>query len=220
MKVAIFGCSWTHGVGKIENYLNWPNYLAKMYPTVTFNNYALSSSSILFQVYLLQYVKKHDPADIYIFQITRPERLTYWNDKINLSKHLVPIYKNYNQFGRTIYNYVQACSPHMVHQKPDLTMTRGSIELSKKYYRLINDAAFDLEWKLAIEHVKQNVDFCFLQTEGADRNVLDIPCIEDILTIEKCREWWMDGSHFGPVGLEWVANWVNEQIKDKINAKL
>ena len=78
----------------------------------------------------------------------------------------------------------------------------------------------DLEWELSLDYIKHNTDFCFLQTEGADRKITDIPCVEDILTREKCREWWEAGTHFGRTGLQWVANYVDENVKEIINAKM
>ena len=41
-----------------------------------------------FQIHLLNWVKQNNPADKYVFQITRPERITYWNDKIDWATHL------------------------------------------------------------------------------------------------------------------------------------
>ena len=39
----------------------------------------------------------------------------------------------------------------------------------------------ELEWKMGIEYIKNKVDFCFLHTEGKERNIENLHCIEDML---------------------------------------
>lgn len=204
MKVAIFGCSWTHGVGQVEDYLSWPKLLNTNH---SINNYAVAGSSVLFQIHLLEWVKQNNPADKYIFQITRPERITYWNDNVNWDNHLLG--DNVKQFSHRIYQNVQIATIQSTTQQPDLTIKKPTIDLAKAYYKVMNNEAFVLEYKLAYDYIKQNVDFCYLQTEGNERN-LDLPCIEDILGQEQCKQWWAAGTHFGREGLQWVADWVKD----------
>ena len=75
MKLAIFGCSWTHGIHSLDNHRNWPYYLAAKNPQYQVCNYAIAASSLQFQIYLYEYVKKHMPADRYIFQVSRPRKI-------------------------------------------------------------------------------------------------------------------------------------------------
>lgn len=208
MKIAIFGCSWTHGVGTVENFLSWPSILAEQMPEYKINSYALAGCSLLFQIHLLEWVKQNDPADRYIFQLTRPERISYWNDGVFWNRYL-KTYNNFRQFDYHVYNDVQIATIQSVDQKPDMTTRRATIDLARAYYPVMNDEFFKLEYKLAYDYVKQNTDFCYLQTEGVERG-LDLPCVEDILGQDQCKEWWRDGSHFGREGLNWVANWVKE----------
>ena len=207
IKIATFGCSWTHGVGSIENHLSWPQLLDTEY---TIENYAVAGSSVLFQIHMLEWVKKNNPADKYIFQITRPERITYWNDNIDWKKYLKG--NRVKQFDREVYNDVQIATIQSTTQSTDMTTKQETINLAKAYYKVMNDEAFSLEYKLAYEYIKQNVDFCYLQTEGTERG-LELPCIEDILGREKCKQWWQHGTHFGREGLQWVADWVKENAK-------
>lgn len=220
MKIAIFGCSWTHGVGQVENYLNWPYYFAKKYPNIEITNYAIAASSVLFQIYQMNLVKKLDPADLYIFQITRPERLTYWEPGSKFFNHLEKVDVNYKQYRHGIFQSVQCLTPPLATQKPNMNNKQKSIDFAKHYYRNVNVETMDLEWELMLDYIKVNTDFCFLQTEGADRNITDIPCVEDILTREKCKEWWAAGTHFGKEGLNWVADWVDDNLKEMINARM
>ena len=48
MKVATFGCSWTHGVGSVDDHYSWSQSISKHYET---DNYAVGGSSLSFQVY-------------------------------------------------------------------------------------------------------------------------------------------------------------------------
>lgn len=220
MKIAIFGCSWTHGVGQIEKYINWPYFFAQKYPDIEITNYAVAASSIFFQIHQMNLVKKHDPADFYIFQITRPERLTYWENGKNFFDHLESAAPNLKQYYHGIFQSVQCLTPPLVGQKANMNNKQQTIDFAKHYYKHVNVETMDLEWELAVDYVKENTDFCFLQTEGADRYVTDIPCIEDILGREKCKQWWEAGTHFGRDGLQWVADWVDNSVKDKINARM
>ena len=204
MKIATFGCSWTHGVGQVENYLSWPQLLDTSYSV---KNYAVAGSSVLFQIHMLEWVKQNDPADRYIFQITRPERITYWNDNVDWNLYLQG--NTVMQFDHSVYKDVQIATIQSTTQSPDLTTQQSTIDLAKAYYKVMNDEAFVLEYKLAYEYINNNVDFCYLQTEGKERK-LDLPCIEDILGQEQCKKWWASGTHFGREGLQWTANWVKE----------
>lgn len=204
MKVAVFGCSWTHGVGQVENFLSWPQLLDTSYSV---RNYAVAGSSVLFQIHMLEWVKQNDPADRYIFQITRPERITYWNDNVDWNLYLQG--NTVMQFDHNVYKDVQIATIQSTTQSPDLTTKKSTIDLAKAYYKTMNNEAFVLEYKLAYEYIKNNVDFCYLQTEGKERK-LDLPCVEDILGQEQCKKWWAAGTHFGREGLQWTAKWVKE----------
>jgi len=234
MKIAIFGCSWTHGVGTVENYLNWPELFAQRLPEHDIRNYALAGTSINFHIYLLRWVKQHDPADLYIFQLTRPERFTYWKDKQNWNDYLIEErLANYRSFGDNIkviveqdenknvlYHRVGRLVIQLINQSSNLTTTPDMINLAKSYYSHVNDEAFQNEWDIASEYVMQHTDWCYQQTEGEYRKRTHIPCWEDILGEKQCKEYWAQGSHMGREGLQVTADWVYENVKDKLLAKM
>jgi hypothetical protein len=220
MKIAIFGCSWTHGVGQIEKYINWPYFFAQKYPNTEITNYAVAASSVLFQIHQMSIVKKTNPADLYIFQITRPGRFTYWEPESKFFDHLESASPNLKQYYHGIFQSVQCLTAPLTTQTANMNNKQKSIDFAKHYYKNANDETFDLEWELALDYIKDNTDFCFLQTEGEDRFVTDIPCVEDILGREKCQAWWEAGTHFGRDGLQWVADWVDDNVKDMINARM
>lgn len=220
MKIAIFGCSWTQGVGQIEKYINWPYFFSLKYPNIEITNYAVAASSLTFQIHQMNLIKKTNPADFYIFQITRPGRLTYWEPNSVFFDHLETVSPNYKQYRHGIFQSVQCLTPPLATQQPNMNNKQKSIDFAKHYYKNVNDETFEFEWNLAVEYVKQHADYYFLQTEGKDKNIKDIECVEDILGHEQCKAWWEAGTHFGRQGLEWVANWVYENTKDKINARM
>ena len=53
MKIAVFGCSWSHGVKEIDNFYSWPYALHKLNPDWKIDNYAIGGSNLQFQTFLL-----------------------------------------------------------------------------------------------------------------------------------------------------------------------
>jgi hypothetical protein len=223
MKLAIFGCSWTHGIHSLDNHRNWPYYLAAKNPQYQVYNYAIAASSLQFQIYLYEYVKKHMPADRYIFQVTRPERFTYFEpgtkfeelleDRKFYNDHL----GNYKWFNyATINKTVQPVTIGNVKKFFEFGnngFTKDSIDFAHLYYKIANDEIMELEWKMGIEYIKNKVDFCFLHTEGKERNIENLHCIEDMLGKDYCSQNYYEegsGTHFNQKGLQWQADWVKE----------
>lgn len=225
MKIGIFGCSWSHGTFGVDNHRNWPYYFAVNNPKYQIYNYAVAGSSIQFQIYLYEYVKKHKPADIYIFQCTRPERFTFFKNKTKFENLLGDIpskdgLNNYKWFNpeniRKIITPVTIGSIKTVKQAYADGYAGKSIAFSRLYFELANLEIMELEWKMGIEYIKNKVDFCFLHTEGEFRNIKDLYCIEDILGIEYCKQNFYeahDQHHFNKKGLQWQANWVKENAR-------
>lgn len=210
MKIATFGCSWTMGDSRSVNGRNWPMYLKQLMPHATVDNYAVAGSSILWSVYQLQWVKKHNPADFYIFQMTRPERLTYWKDNTNWKKYRESFHET-TRYSTQIFNAgVQIVVTQTAFQKPSLSAQKPAVNLSKQYYKLINDEYFSLEYDLAVRYVKDNVDFYYMQTEARERGYNDILCLEEEFGREYCEKYWDKGTHFGKTGLKRTAEWVKE----------
>lgn len=188
MKIATFGCSWTHGDGRTAEHKNWPLYLKKLMPHATIENYAVAGTSILWSVYQLQWVKKHNPADFYIFQMTRPERLTYWKDNTSWLDYRQDFYdtRTYNSY---IYNAgVQIVVAQTATQKPMLNAQKPAIKLAKSYFSVVNDEVMKLEYDLAVRYVKDNVDFYYMQTEAKEQGYNDILCLEDEFGRKYCKK--------------------------------
>lgn len=226
LKVAIFGCSWSHGIHSLDKHRNWPYYFALNNKDWQIDNYAIAASSLQFQIYLYEYIKKHNPADKYIFQITRPERFTYFKkdtkfeDLLEDRKFYNDHLDNYKWFNyATINKTVQPITIGNVKKffaHGNLDFTKDSLDFANLYYKITNDEIMELEWKMGIEYIKNKVDFCFLHTEGRQRNIKDLYCIEDIVGKDYCyQNYFEDGSgtHFNQKGLQWTANWVKEHAE-------
>lgn len=219
MKIATFGCSWTHGDSRASKYYCWPMHLKTLIPDADISNYAVAGSSILWSVFQLQWVKKHNPADFYIFQMTRPERISYWNDNTDWLKHQEN--KNgINRYKTKVYEDLQIATIQTCSQKADPCLNKNTIKLAKNYYRVINNEFFEQEYDLAVQYIKNNVDFYYMQTEGPERGYNDILCLEYEFGYDYCRKHWESGTHFGMKGLQRTAEWVYENVKDKIDARM
>ena len=213
MKVAIFGCSWTYGHSTVADSLNWPVFLKRYRPNLEVHNYAQAGTSILYSIHQLQWVKKNNPADFYIFQMTRPERLTYWKDGIDWNSFRIDFHDT-TKYSSKVYNAgLQIVVAQTTSQRPSLTAQAPAIKLAKSYFHQINDEMFSLEYDLAVQYVKKNVDFYYMQTEAKERGYHDIDCLEDIFGRAYCEKHWADGSHFGMAGLKRTAKWVIQNAK-------
>jgi hypothetical protein len=210
MKIAVFGCSWSHGDSRAEGHINWPIFLKKLIPEAQIDNYAVAGSSILWSVHQLQWVKKHNPADFYIFQMTRPERLSYWKDNTDWNKHRKEFHGT-TMYGGTIHDAgMQIVVAQTAFQKPGTNAGKPAIKLARSYYSVVNDEVFELEYDLAVRYVKENVDFYYMQTEARERGYNDILCLEEEFGFDYCEKHWVQGSHFGSVGLKRTAEWVKQ----------
>jgi hypothetical protein len=185
-------------------------YLKTLNPDAEITNYAVAGSSVLWSVYQLNWVKEHNPADFYIFQITRPERLSFWKDNVVWTNYL----KNTNNilmYDSTVYNAgLQTLTVQNVEQQPSLNAQGPATKLAKNYYKLINDEFFKIEYDLAVRYIKDNVDFYYMQTEGPERGYNDILCLEYEFGYDYCDKHWESGTHFGHAGLKRTAEWVKE----------
>lgn len=90
------GCSFTAGVGNVENYLSWPAVLANMFPNYTIKNFSQGGSSIHYSILILKKLfKEKRPEDLIIFQGTCINRLTFFSKQ------------NYKGNHDTVWNYVK-----------------------------------------------------------------------------------------------------------------
>lgn len=222
MKVATFGCSWTHGIGYIDSYYNWPTGLQEIHPDWEIHNYALAGSSLSFQVQLMDTVLKHEKYDIIIFQFTSPGRLTYFEEDYDYLKHFIrfkPKYKMFDTDG-DLYRKVFTITPgHMGLSKTDsFWTTPEKYKLARLYYTYVNKSIYRVEYKALTEYVKKKTNLCFFHNE--DILKLNIyPIINEEVKKsggdQLLKTFIADsGEHYNKAGAQWQANWVNDKLKE------
>ena len=202
MKIAIFGCSYTHGLPEIENGISWVKILSTKYPNIQFDNYAFMGSSVLFQINLFKQLKfKYDKI---IFQITTPGRITYWlSDKKEFLNHRT-IINNYSYFNYSLED-IQVVTPAIINQfklsSPFWKTDKGKSQYAQLHYGKLNYELIDCEHEIYQDYVKANTDFCFTQ-----KNIVE-ECNKDFK-----KDW---AGHFYTDGHKWQADWVESHCKEK-----
>ena len=223
MKVATFGCSWTHGLDEVDKHYNWPMALQEIHTDWEIHNYALAGSSISFQVQLMEKVLRHETYDIKIFQFTSPGRLTYFDEDCDYLKYFINHKTNYNMFkaGTGLYRDIFAITPgHSRLSKTDSFWTTSEkYKLAKLYFKFINKSIHGIEFKALAEYVSSRVDLCFIHNEDS-LNIQKYPVIiEEVKKIggsDLLKNFIADrGEHFNKAGCQWQANWINDNLKEK-----
>ena len=222
MKVATFGCSWTHGHVTVDNHYNWPNGLQEIHPEWEIYNYALAGSSLSFQVQLMDRVLKHEKYDIIIFQFTSPGRLTYFEEDYDYLKYFTRYTSTYQMFDTSsdIYRKIFAiCPGHMSLSKSDsFWTTPEKYQLAKLYYTHINKSIHKIEYKALTEYVKRKTDLCFFHNEDVLKLNIHPVINEEVKKSggnELLKTFIADkGEHYNKVGAQWQANWVNNKLKE------
>lgn len=213
MKIATFGCSWTQGVPTIDKSYCWPKAIANANPNWQVDNWALAGSSLSFQAYLLDDVCKNNSNsyDKIIFQITSPNRLTYFDDALNYGTYLKQ-YNNYREFDRSgdIYrNFIVITPGHMKLPKHDSFWNYSDKHnFASLYYKYLNTSVQRTEYKAVIEYVKNKVDLIYFHNEDVCK-IGNVPILMDIVGDKFVAD---EGDHFNKQGSQWIADWVLERI--------
>lgn len=211
MKLAIFGCSWSQGLSTVDECYCWPKAVAEKYPNWTIDNFSLAGSSLSFQAYLMDDVCKHDSYDKIIFQITSPQRLTYFDDRLDYGKYLKQ-YSNYRELDRSgdIYrNFICITPGHLTLSKKDSFWNYpDKHKFASLYYKYLNKHVQRTEYKAVIEYVKSKVDFVYFHNEDVCK-IGNVPVLMDIVGDKFVAD---EGKHFDKQGSQWIANWVLDNL--------
>lgn len=210
MKIATFGCSWTQGVSTVDDSYCWPKALAEdnQYHV---DNFALAGSSLSFQVYLLNDVIKHNTYDKVIFQITSPQRLTYFDDSLDYGQYL-KTNQNYRELDRTgdIYrNFICITPGHLQLSSSDSFWDYpDKHNFAKLYYKYTNKHISRLEYIALVEYLKNKVDFLFFHNEDVCK-IGNVPIVIDRFGTDYVAD---KGQHFNKQGSQLVADWIMENV--------
>lgn len=229
MRIATFGCSWTHGVDSIDDNYSWPEALGELYPTWEIDNYAIAGTSLQFSIWLCNKIMNRNlEYDKIVFQITSPRRLTYYHsngEEKFLEENFFEHRKNYKRFGiKGLYNDVQAITPsHVAAYNINDRIWRGwhgdyaftdreKAKFARLYYKKMSPHILNLEYQMFIEWIETKVDLCFFHTECPPRYKSNLPIIRN----EASDNWNNfiadNGDHFGKEGCQWQAKWVAERL--------
>lgn len=209
MKLATFGCSWTHGILEINNGYSWPKAVAELTGWQV-DNFSLAGSSLSFQTYLLDDVLKNDDYDKIIFQITTPHRLTYFDDKCNYGKYLKKDnnYRHLDITGDIYRNFICVTPGHMsLNDTDDFWKYPDKFTFANMHYKYTSKNIVKTEYNALIEYLKNKVDFLYFHNEN--NSIDNVPVLMDIVGDKFVAD---NGKHFNKLGSKWVANWILENI--------
>jgi hypothetical protein len=195
MNIICLGCSFTAGMPE-ENYYSWPEKLSYIRPNDIVYNLSLGGSSILFNLYLLQEIKKKVTADFIVFQITQPYRYTSMRD-FDFESALITKTKNYIRLDPEVRIKQNVLTVTTGSARYQWTTNKQRVKFSQDYYRNYSRELGDIEYDIYRNHIKENSNFCFNYNEIVDE--------AKSKTID-------NGGHFSCEGHDLIANWINEKI--------
>jgi hypothetical protein len=216
--IAIFGCSWTRGMPE-EKFDSWVNYLADRHPQYNFYNLAVSGTSVSFQIHVMNEFKKIHAPDKIIFQLSAGNRFTYF-DQFDLNNFIVDGARSNVKVINTaqLYEKVNYLIQGMVRNPDrywiqDLGLKKKEAKLrnfATEYFTRANQEIADIELVALTEYVKSRVDFCYSHTNSPATGIAEI---QRILGPDEFKRLSFDERHhFNKEGMEWLANWIDNQI--------
>jgi len=210
--IAIFGCSWTQGL-KSADFDNWVVWLSKMYPQHNFYNFAAAGSAITYHTHLLEQVMQDKTFDVKLFQITSPGRFTWWKPH-KVKDILYQKYDNYHCLKAVDYeNFVERINTGTILSNKFLDSDRKKHKFGVEYYKRLCADQVDLDHRVYINYIKNNVDFYFYHRASYESH---IPNVFTELGKKQFYKYVIDnGDHFGTEGNQWQANWIKDQLTDR-----
>ena len=214
--VNVFGCSQSAGVKDFQiiypngkkHPASWVFYLSQMHPNVTFYNYGVPGTSLVFSCHNYDHLKHN--ADVNIIQMTGPYRFTYHN--ITLDPYVIPLEQlsdNYYAFTDWDYwkeNFFTTTNAHP--SKPDWL---------NSYYEYKPEAHDLIENISIMRNYGEQADFAFSHAKMFKHNYEylkpKVPCILNSIDDNTYESYKCDKpGHFNEEGLKFMANWVNSHV--------
>jgi len=209
--IAVFGCSWTQGV-KSEVFDNWVVWLSKMYPQHKFYNFAAAGTAITYHTHLLEQVMQDKTFDVKLFQVTSPGRFTWWKPH-KFKEIMYQKYDNYYCLEEDYGKFVDRINTGTILSNKFLDSDRKKNTFGVEYYKRLCDDQVDLDHRVYINYVKNNVDFYFHHRRSYESH---IPSVFTELGEKQFYKYVVDdGEHFGTEGNQWEANWIKDQLTDR-----
>jgi len=236
-KIATFGCSFSEGVNTDETHKsenNWPLFLSKKVTDSKVYNCAIGATSIDYMLEKLLDYKHENPDSICVFQATKPHRFTrefYHED-------FYKTWQTYEKFNTE--NYVKLDKENIIRFTAGTQFAptdyrndreyKRTYKFIKGYYDNYNDEHQMLQFNSYVLMASHVADFCYIHTRNPNVNYqqkinddyyskyfTSIPCVHEILGNEDFLKFSQDeGSHFNMEGNMWIADWVYDNIKDRL----
>jgi len=220
MRIATFGCSWTHGVNTVDNNYSWPEAISEKNKDLYVHNYALGGSSLSFQLFCMTEVLRHKSYDKIIFQFTVPGRLTYFPEDCDVLKWHRNYTGNYSRFNHDdgMYRTINCITKgHSSLPKRDsFWTTKEKYNLMKSYYGNMPKEIYRTEYTAMLEYIEKRVDLCFFHNE--DILKFDKFAVINEEVKQEGGQILLDsfiadnGEHYNKAGCKWIADWVLEKI--------
>ena len=214
MKIATFGCSWTHGLLEVDDGYGWPWALAERHPDWEIENFALAGSSLSFQVLLLDdLLKNGHEYDRIVFQITAPMRVTYFDDEYDYGKYLyrpIPNYRKFDLTGDIYHKFVCITSGHLALDRKHSFWRHPykKYDFAQTYYTYVNKNINRVEYRALVNYVKDRVDFLYFHHEDVC-GIGGIPVAMEELGTQYVAD---DGGHFNREGCKVLSEWIESHI--------
>lgn len=236
MKLAIFGCSHSHGAPKLDNGFNWCQGLAEKKPDWTIHNYALGASGLPFQATLFSQVRTQ--YDKVIFQIPSAARLGFsYYENLNAvryrknfhAKGAHQVFANYREVKRLpmdateggVYSEYAAHTPGQVTGKTSFPVDwpgwNGHYNFVKSWYDNLDRKIDNTTHEALSDWIYNRVDFCFSHItkahlkHSADVDVKIPSIVDSVPDLDKFVG--DDGGHFTEEGHRWITDWVLERFE-------
>lgn len=201
-----FGCSWT---GWTKN--NYVRELAKLEPDHNFYNWGVKGSSINISTFVLDYVKKKFPSpnNYFIFQVTSPGRVTWWDEKYE--KYLTPE-KITNNYYTTDHSTNSNMSTIIGGFTANSCPNQSALKYQRQYFKWTSRSTLKHDHKMHCHYAKNNSNFMFFHMRCPHKEFKDYFSVEDVLGKRRYQELCNqeDKHHFGLEGSHWQAKWLRK----------
>ena len=222
MTIYTYGCSWSYGVLNDQyDVMSWPEKLAEKLPNHNIEDYSLPGTDLQYSVYhLWNNLKSCDLSDIHIFQATAPWRFTYWPEKCFLQQGLrTQKTENYSKFKPDVTKSLKRYFPRTDDGATEQGFVNPDLGFHKKLYHHTTLEQIDCQHQVEIMWANSvaNLTFCWFVPRPQHHLLRHIPIIDNVLGPKDFQSYVHDpGQHFNDVGCERVADWVIEQIQDRL----
>lgn len=215
-RVNVYGCSQSAGVADFTiTYPNgmkhpgsWVFYLSQIHPNITFYNYAIPGTSLVWSCHNYDLLKHK--ADKNIIQMAGPHRFTYHS--IMLDPYEIPLEQlSDNYYAFTDWPFWKKNFYSCTHKKSDKP------DWLNKYYEFKPEEHAMIECLALMSHYGQQADFAFSHAKMFKHNYEflkpKVPCILDSIDNDTYESYKCDKpGHFNEIGLKFMANFVNSHI--------